>query len=276
MTVSTAGIWQAVDYGVYRATETPSSWHQRLMAACLAGPAFASHRAAARLWAFPNFERVLAEVTALRHRRRSSDDVIWHESIRFDECEATVLHGIPVTNATRTLLDLGAVIDERELLVVVDDAVRRNLTSVSHLASELERFGDRRLGSGTVRRVLARRRSGEPTPESPLETLFDQLVHDYRLPEPVRQWPVVDHLGRVIARVDFAYPDARLVIEIDGAQHHAGVSDWRADLTRQNRIVAQRLRILRYTAEALVQRPATIADEIREALRIGPAFLTLE
>ncbi len=41
--------WIGVDYAVYRAAETPTSWHQRLMAACLGGPAVASHRSAAAL-----------------------------------------------------------------------------------------------------------------------------------------------------------------------------------------------------------------------------------
>jgi Protein of unknown function (DUF559) len=272
----TRGSWIAVDHGVYRAAESPTSWRQALMAPCLFGPAVASHRSAAALWSFPGFDEGIVEVTALRHRRRKARDVLWHETVRFDDREATSLDGIPVTNATRTLLDLGAVVGEVPLLVALDDAVRRGLTSIERMADELDRFGDRRRGSGTVRRVLARRRGGTPTPESPLETLFDQLIQDYGLPEPVRQWPVVDDTGRVVARVDFAYPAAKLVIEIDGARYHAAAGRWEADLARQNAIGRRDLRILRYTSEALTQRPAAVAREIREALRVGPASLAAE
>jgi hypothetical protein len=35
----------AVDHSVFRSALTPPSWEQRLLAACLAGPAAASHRA---------------------------------------------------------------------------------------------------------------------------------------------------------------------------------------------------------------------------------------
>ena len=89
--------WITVDHGVYRSTHTPTTWLQRLLAACLAGPAVASHRAAATIWGFPGFPEELVEVTALRHRRRKASDVIWHETVRLDDREATVIDGVPVT-----------------------------------------------------------------------------------------------------------------------------------------------------------------------------------
>src|SRR5262249_47987129 len=122
-------LWIAIDHGVYRVAEAPGSWRQRLLAACLAGPAVASHRAAAALWRFPTFGEAEIEVTALRHRRRTADDVIWHESVRLDDRHVTEADFIPITRPVRTLLDLGAVVDASRLLLAFDDAVRRNLAS---------------------------------------------------------------------------------------------------------------------------------------------------
>ncbi len=270
------GLWVAVDHGVYRAFETPPSWHQRLLAACLAGPAVASHRSAAALWHLPPFEPGLCEVTALRHRRRKSSDVVWHESLHLEQRHVTEIDGVPVTRPVRTLLDLGAVVDHRELLVAFDDAVRRKLTDGFELGRELEQFDERRRGSGTVRRVLEQRPWTEPVPESVLESLFDVLVRDHGLPRPVAQYTIRADDGSYVGRVDFAYIDARLAIEIDGMRHHAGPEDWADDLRRQNQIVTSGWRVLRFTARDLRQRTARAADIIRRALEHGPASLNPE
>src|SRR5215207_7409592 len=44
------GVWALADHNVYRMSATPRTWNQRLLAACLAGPAVASHRSAGILW----------------------------------------------------------------------------------------------------------------------------------------------------------------------------------------------------------------------------------
>ena len=266
------GVWVAVDYGVYRAAETPSSWLQRLMAACLAGPAVASHRAAAALWTLTDFPADLIEVTAIRHRRRWNGDVIWHESVRLDEREATTIDRIPVTNATRTILDLGAVVDEAALLRALDDAVRRRLTSFSKLEAELERWGSRRRGSGTLRRAL-RRRSDLVVPESPLETEFDALIHRFDLPRPSRQWVIRRSSGEFLARVDFAYPAARVAIELQSIRHHVGLEDRLRDMERENDLAAMHWRMLQFTDEAIRRRPLGVRDRILDALATPPALL---
>jgi hypothetical protein len=261
------GVWLAIDYGVYRVTETPSSWRQRLLAACLAGPAVASHRAAAALWGFPSFDEAELEVTALRHRRRKPSDVIWHESVRLDDRQVSVLDSIPTTRAVRTLLDLGAVVGVPRLLLAFDDAVRRSLASRTALEVALEGFGNRRVGSGTVRKMLLLRPPGGPTRESSLETLFDLLVDTLGLPSPRAQYTVTNESGEFVARVDYAFVAARVVIEIDGARTHAGEADWRADLARQNRIAAEGWLVLRFTADDLTRRPAEVAARIRSTLQ---------
>ena len=117
--------WLPIDFGVYREATTPGSWHQRLLAACLAGPAFASHRAAARLSGL--LDPAPVEVAALRHRRRRSADVIWHESQALFDNDVTEIEGIPTTRPTRTVIDLALVLGDTEYARVYDEAVRRRL-----------------------------------------------------------------------------------------------------------------------------------------------------
>ena len=260
------GDWQRVDFGVYRVAGTPDSWPQRLLAACLAGPAVASHRAAASLWNLPGFGESPVEVTAVRHRRRFQPGVKWHESVRLDETQHTTLDRIPVTDATRTVIDLGVVCNEDEVTRALDDALRRNLTSVALVQLRLEAFGPVRRGAGVVRRAVARRRQDDPVPESVLESEFDSLVLRFGLPIPIRQHRIRDHAGALVARVDFAYPYAKLAIEIDSVRFHAGSLDWRSDLARQNRIMELEWRVLRFTHAELLRNPFDVATSVRRAL----------
>jgi hypothetical protein len=71
-----------------------------------------------------------------------------------------------------------------------------------------------------MRRVLALRPTGAPATESLLETRMVQLarlVPD--LSPPSRQVEVVDGSDNLVARVDLAWPELGLFIELDGQQH---------------------------------------------------------
>ena len=120
-------------------------------------------------------------------------------------------------------------------------------------------------------RLAIGQRTGDAVPASILESDFASLVEAFGLPRPCRQWPVRDEGGRVLARVDFAYPAARLVIEIDSLRHHAGPQDWRDDLQRQNVVMARGLRVLRFTAGDLRLRPDQVNATIRTALQAPDA-----
>src|SRR5215204_2111930 len=171
------GEWEAVDYAVYRVAGTPPSWRQRLMAACLAGPAMASHRSAAALWNFVDCEEELVEVTALRHRRRRSTDVVWHESQRLDTTDVTELDRIPVTRPLRTVLDLGVVLDLNRLEELLDDGLRRGWFSTMNVWRRWEELGGEcRPGGRVVRAVLERKAAGERPVGSILETRFRQVL----------------------------------------------------------------------------------------------------
>lgn len=73
----------------------------------------------------------------------------------------------------------------------------------------------------------------------------------------------------VIARVDVLFPEARLVIEVDGLASH-GRAEFQADRTRQNALVAAGYTVLRFTWWDLVERP----DHVARAVRMTLARLT--
>jgi hypothetical protein len=262
-----AGEWEAVDHGVYRDAATPPSWRQRLMAACLAGPAVASHRSAAALWGFVDCGEGIVEVTALRHRRRHRTDVVWHESRLLDAADITERDGIPLTRPLRTLLDLGVVVDVDRLEELLDDGLRRGWFSVPSVSRRWEELGGLlRPGGRMVRAVLDRKESGERPAGSILETRFRQLLLRSGLPKPVSQYEVYDG-NELVARVDFAYPDFGVVIEVDGEERHAGRSPRKHDARRDRRLFALGFYPLRFYWDDVQNNPGAVARDVREAIR---------
>lgn len=153
--------------------------------------------------------------------------------------------GIPCTDPTRTLIDLGAVVVDDILERALEDALRRGLTSVSRLrwrGRQLARPG--RAGPAALRRVLERRPQGAPPTESDLETQFLQCLRAAGVREPVRQHRLQLTDGTMV-RLDDAYPEELLFVELDGWASHVSRTAFRQDRRRQNQVVLLGWRPLR-------------------------------
>jgi very-short-patch-repair endonuclease len=66
--------------------------------------------------------------------------------------------------------------------------------------------------------------------------------------------------------VDFAFPAARLAIEVDGWAWHVDVERFRADRHKGNALVRAGWDVLRFTWHDLNNRPGYVLDEVRAAL----------
>lgn len=129
----------------------------------------------------------------------------------------TTVDGVRCLDRLRTLADLAAELGDLEWEQALECALRRGLVRIGDVAA----LGDGRFdGVGRVRRVLERRPPGAPLTESLLETPFVQLARTVPgLGPPQRQVVIRDQRGEVIARVDLAWPDLGLFLELDGQQH---------------------------------------------------------
>ena len=172
---------------------------------------------------------------------------------------------LPVTTAARTLIDLGSVVDDDTLERALESALRDDRTSLRQLHRRLEALSRRgRPGLARVRRVLGRRVGGGPS-DSELETRFVRLLRRARMPLPVRQHEV--RLGgRLLARADLAYPEARLLIELDGWSAHGTRAAFHADRRRQNSMVMAGWTLLRFTWADVVESPAAVVAALHGAL----------
>jgi hypothetical protein len=75
--------------------------------------------------------------------------------------------------------------------------------------------------TGSPRRLDQIVALAQPRAESPMETRLRLLLHDHG-PPPAVQFPLRNGHGRVLARFDLAYPEARLAISYDGDEYHRG------------------------------------------------------
>ena len=261
-----AGRLVVVRPGVYRLAGVPVTWEQRLLAAVLAaGPgAVASHRSAARLWGLMDDDAV--EVTVLAGRRPRLPEAVVHRSGDLSQDPPVRRSGIPVTSPLRLLVDLGSVVRASVLEDVLDRALERRLVTVAGAERVLDRLAGRgRAGAGALRVVLDERALGADRPDSVLEARMARLLRAADLPTAVFQHDV-RRGGAFVARVDFAYPDVRLAIEVDGWASHSSPRALQSDLARQNALVALGWTVLRFTWPDVVRRPGEVASQVARVL----------
>ena len=93
-----------------------------------------------------------------------------------------------------------------------------------------------------------------------METRLRMLLVLAHLPRPLAQQPLHDGWGRFLGRPDLYYPDTKLGLEYDGGTHRENLVD---DNRRQNRLLAEGVRLLRFTASDIYSRPESVVEEVR-------------
>jgi len=251
------GRWVPVGPGVYRVAGVPVTWKQRALAACLAAGtgAVASHRSAAVLWGISGFRPGPLEITVPPGRSTRNALAQVH---RASSIEPVRRDGVPVTRPARTLVDLAAVVGGDRLEEAVDDVLCRRLCRLEELSPP----GGQR-GASALRAVLDAW-NGDALPAGVAEMRVVRQLLAAGLADPVRQHEI--HVGgRFVARVDLAYPDRRLAIELDGFRWHSGRGPFRSDRLRGNRIEAAGWHVLRAAPEDVAALAAAAAAILRRA-----------
>ena len=123
----------------------------------------------------------------------------------------------------------------------------------------------RRLGGvRTLRGLVDVRGDDDAISESELESRVFRLLRATHYPLPERQVHI--DVGKRRGRVDFFYPEANLVIEVDGRRWHAGRRPEVRDRRRDHSLVLGGKRVLRFTWEDVVHEPAYFLEVVGEAL----------
>jgi very-short-patch-repair endonuclease len=182
---------------------------------------------------------------------------VFHRADDLKEID-TVRDRIPLTAPSRTILDLAAVLSARGLERAIEAADRHRLLDVTDLSRLLEASRGRK-GTGRLFSLPAQYR---PLPEtrSELERRFLRLCREPGLPRPAVNVPLEG------IEVDFLWPQARLVVELDGYAFHRGHASFERDRRRDAILQLAGYRVLRVTDRRLVEDAASVVVELRAML----------
>jgi very-short-patch-repair endonuclease len=258
-----------VQAGVYKLVESPTTFQQRILGACLAAgqDAFASHRAAGCLWGLPGGAEIL-EISVRRARNPRIANVTVHRVADLRPRDVTRIEGIPATSVARTILDFASLLDPEGLERLLDHALANRKVTVRTMNTQLRELGTRgRRGSRRLAELLMARPASARAPDSELEARLLRTLRAHGLPPPIPQHPVRLLNGRTV-RVDFAYPEALLAIEADSYHHHSSLTAWSRDRIRNNELIAMGWRVLPVTFHDLRTDPTAVADQVSRSLRV--------
>lgn len=186
----------------------------------------------------------LPHVTVQRGHADGAASIILHRTRELPADHRTERDGIPLTSPHRTLVDLAAILPARRLRFAVEAADRLGLLDVAALVALCDASAGRR-GVGRLRRIAQEQRGAIARTKSRPERLFLKLCLKRGLPEP-----------RVNARlegyeVDFYWPDAKLVVEIDSYTFHRSWPQIQRDHERDAHLKVCGHDVLRYTEQRL-------------------------
>lgn len=246
-----SGEWAVIRPRVYVSGGAPPTWLQSVAAVALSAGAGAwiSNETAAVLWALPGVEAQRIDVLTGLHRRVRLDGVRGHRSGALFTADLTRRHGIAVTSPARTLVDLSASVPHHRLGALLDHGLRSRLITLDALSrcvSRLPEAPGRR--TAVVHDLLGDRVSGYDPGDSDLETRVLRVLVGAGMPAPVQQHPV--RIGGRTFRIDLAYPEQKLAIELDGWEFHRSRTAFDSDRSRANLLVAQGWTLIRFTSRS--------------------------
>jgi very-short-patch-repair endonuclease len=258
-------LWRGV-YAVGRPTITPRGWWLAGVLAC-GDRAVLSHHSAAELWGFretnPSNEgkqdrpRVIDVSVPGWHSHRLGGIRV-HRRLDLTDIKCVEVHRIPVTSPARTLIDLAALMPPWQLEACVNQADKLQRIDPETLRAELEVCRGMN-GVPALRRMLDRRTF--TLTDSELERRFLRLVRRAGLPTPRTQQRVYGF------RVDFIWPELRLIAETDGLRYHRTASQQTRDRERDQTLVAAGFTVLRFTHAQVTYEPEQVVGTLWRVMK---------
>jgi hypothetical protein len=173
--------------------------------------------------------------------------------------EVCEVDGCRVTTPQRTAYDLGRLLPLVDAVAAIDALAR-----VGGFAPSMLVHGP--VGARGCRLLLEAVALCDPRAESVMESRLRVLLVRNGLPVPVPQYPVLDGRGLLLARVDLAYPAARLALEYDGG-HHFDEEFSRRDRQRDLALGDLGWTTLRFTRDDVLLRPVKTVARVRRRLQ---------
>ena len=255
--------------GAYCVGHEPLGIEPWIAAGALLSEGLASARSAAHLWGWRellDYEPV--EVTSVRKLTGRKGQPPSVPALKIAHAQAlprwTRRHGIPVTEAERTVLDCCAVLPYREARRLTNQALVSKQVTIPSLVAELDANPGRR-GSGVLKRILV---TAKPT-RSEAEDMLVALLHDHAI-EGFETNVDVEGVGELDAYCE----QHAFAVEVDSRTFHDNPLARADDRAKDARARARGIHVLRLRWKQLtVERPKTAARILAErdrADRAGP------
>ncbi len=236
-----------------------------------AGPVAAvSHTSALAVWGLADLRRPVHLTVDQSVRRAGSTDLVVHRRLRFraEPPQCVVRRGLLVTDLARSVVDSWPLLPVADRRPLVLDAARRRLVSGPALVealAERPNVGGHRTLSQAIDLV-------HDGCESELEALGVLGVFRHRsLPPSVGQYRLTLPGGSI--RLDRAWPEVKVAVELDGARHHTSPEDRRRDLARDTALAAQGWIVLRFTYADVRRDPERVRRQVLAVIRTRAAQL---
>jgi predicted transcriptional regulator of viral defense system len=244
---------------VYAVGHRPATKEMRWMAAVLTGGARAvlSHWAAAAHWGLRAPRGSAVDVTTPRSQR-PKPGIRFHRS-NLPADETTVHDGIPITTVPRTIFDLAADSDQRQVERAINEAEVNRLWDELSLHDLLHRYPGRS-GTRTARAALLKRNEGATYTKSDLEELFLAFAEKWGLPRPETN-VYVEGL-----EVDCVWREQRVVIEVDSWEFHRTRAAFERDREKSRILQAAGWRCVAVTHRQLEDAAGELARDVRRLL----------
>jgi very-short-patch-repair endonuclease len=252
------GVWHSL-YGGRALTPagtllTARSYDVAALLACgrdavLAGPS------AARALGSPVSFGAPAIAVPPQHRREPSGILVLRETVPQDDL--VVVDGVRTTGWARTVVDCLRLLPESQGRTHLDRWLQEGWITFDELVHRTQQMVGRR-GVPHLRRHL---RTASVGVRSEGERRLVALLRGAR----VRGW-IPDYPVAGVGRIDIAFPDLKLAIEVDGRAWHVADDRFQRDRSRQNELVRRGWTVLRFTWADLVTRPQHVVLTITATL----------
>lgn len=247
-----------------------------VMACCLDAGGVASHRTAAWLHGLDGFGPPMpVDVSVRKARTRTSTELgRVHSTTELGPADVLAVGAIPTTSVARTLLDLSKLVLHGEvcrnrLVGALETAIREGKASDRWLWWLLEERRCRgRDGVSVMETVLVERARLGPT-ESWLERETLRILAKAGLPQPAVQRRFTLR-GAFVSRVDFAYLDRPVAIEVEG-KGHLTLEQQAVDARQRNLLQLMGIKILTFTYSDVVRDPDLLIRTVRDARALTDA-----
>jgi very-short-patch-repair endonuclease len=260
--------WRRLFPDVYVAANVPMDhrmWcHAAMVYANEAGAVAISGLSAAHVWGVelrPGLERVeltMAPGSGLRTRDRLT---VRHRTLAGSDIDSFT--GIAVTSGVRTAFDLARDLPRVDAIIALDSLTHALVVSLDDLRQQVDAIAG--FGIKGCRTFANAVRDCEPLAESPMETRTRLVLVDGGLPRPVAQYEVRDVFGRLVARVDLAYPHKRIALEYDG-DYHRSRDVFQKDIRRKNALSDAGWTVITIAAAEVFRSPERIVERVRRLL----------